>query len=201
MGDKNSDFELITKNGYKLDVVASALQKSIRRGMEERALYFMQELIESGFTKYFWRRISVITIEDVGLSDSQAVVLINNLAQTNERLNHKKGITDTYCPGMAVLYLCRATKSREIDYALDWIEMERKEGLVIEPDEVELDCHTHEGRQKLRQLAQKTGKSYEELVDEKFYYEGILVKKPVSVKGDYWKKKVWEKRKLDKSKI
>jgi replication-associated recombination protein RarA len=197
--EEEPDFELKTKNGYRLDVVVSGLQKSVRRGLEERALYFMQELIESNYTKYFWRRISIIVIEDT--FDPQAVILINALAQMNERINYKKGITDTYCPGMAVIYLCRATKSREVDYALDWIEMERKDGLLIEPDSVELDCHTHEGRQQLRLMAQETGKDYDELVDEKFYYEGILASKPVSVKSDYWKKKVWKKRKLDKAKM
>jgi replication-associated recombination protein RarA len=199
--EEEPDFELKTKNGHRLDATVSSLQKSIRRGLEERALYFMQELIESGYTAYFWRRIFTICIEDVAASDPHSVILINALAQMNEKLNHKKEIRDTYCPGMAVLYLCRATKSREIDYALDWIELMRKEGMRLDPDDIELDCHTHEGRQRLRQLAKKSGRTYEELVDDKFYYEGILENNPVSVKGDYWKKKVWEKRKLDKSKL
>jgi len=198
---KYRGFELRTKSNLPLDQCVSSLQKAIRRGSEERALYFMQELIESGFVKYFWRRITVITLEDVGLADPHASVLINSLAQMNERLNHKKEIRDTYCPGMAVLYLCRAPKSREVDYALDWIDLKRKEGVRIEPEDYDLDCHTEAGRQKLRQLSKETGKTYDDLVDEKFYFEGILANKPISINDDYWKKKVWEIRKLDKTRI
>jgi len=194
---KYRGFELRTKSNLPLDQCVSGIQKAIRRGSEERALYFMQELIESGFVKYFWRRMSVVAIEDVGLSDPQAVILINSLAQMNERLNHRKEIRDTYCPGMAVLYLCRAPKSREVDFALDWIDLQRKEGFVIEPEDHDLDCHTDVGRQRLKSKAKESGKSYDELVDEKFYHEGILVNNPVSVKSDYWKKKVWNKRLLD----
>ena len=200
-GKDGNEFEFITNNGHRLDSVVSALQKSIRRGLEERSLYFMRELIDSGYSKYFWRRMSVISTEDIGLSDTHAAVLINNLAQMNERLNYKKGLVDTFCPTMAVLYLSRATKSREVDYAADWIEIERKEGIKLEPDEIENDFHTSVGKDQLRHMSQITGRSYEEVVNEKFYYEGILSNNPVSVGSDYWKKKVWEKRKLDKRKM
>lgn len=198
---KYRGFELRTKNNLPLDQCVSALQKAIRRGLEDRALYFMQELIDSGFVNYFWRRMSVIVLEDVGLSDPQSVILINSLAQMNERLNHKKEIRDTYCPGMAVLYLCRASKSREVDYALDWIDLKRKEGFTVEPENYDQDCHTHVGREKLKEHAKETGKTYDDLVDEKFYYEGILANNPVTVQKDLWKKKVWEIRKLDPKKL
>ncbi|MCL5125313.1 MAG: hypothetical protein M1511_12600 [Deltaproteobacteria bacterium] len=198
---KYHGFELRTKSNLPLDQVVSGLQKAIRRGLEDRALYFMHEMIESGFIKYFWRRISVICIEDVGLANPNAPILVNSLAQMNERLNHRKEIRDTYCPGMAVLYLCRAPKSREVDYALDWVDLKRKEGVVIEPEDFDLDCHTDLGRQRLKEKAKIAGKTYDELVDEKFYFEGILANTPVSVNDDVWKKKVWELRKLDKSRI
>ena len=55
---KSRGFELKTKNGYRLDEVVSALQKSIRRGQEERALYWSYEIIHGGYIGYFWRRIS-----------------------------------------------------------------------------------------------------------------------------------------------
>lgn len=198
---KYRGFELRTKSNLPLDQVVSGLQKAIRRGLEERALYFMQEMIESGFVNYFWRRMSVVVLEDIGLSDPNAAILINSLAQMNERLNHRKEHRDTYCPGMAVLYLCRAKKSREVDYALDWIDTKRSLGLKIEPNDVDLDCHTNKGRQKLRQLSGTIGKSYDQLVDEKFYYEGLLSNKPTSVQGDFWKIRVWEMRKLDKKRM
>lgn len=198
---KYHGFELKTKSNLPLDQVVSSLQKAIRRGLEERALYFMQEMIESGFVNYFWRRMSVVVLEDVGLSNPNAAILINSLAQMNERLNHRKEHRDTYCPGMAVLYLCRSSKSREVDYALDWVDMKRKAGYKIEPEDFDLDCHVEVGRQKLRQLAETSDKSYDQLVDEKFYFEGILSSKPASIGSDFWKKRVWEMRKLDKKRM
>lgn len=197
---KYQGFELKTKNGHRLDAVVSALQKAIRRGDQERALYFMLEMVESNFVGYFWRRISVIAAEDIGLADTQVVATINSLAQANERLN-KKDMKDTYYPGMAVMLLCRADKSREVDYALDYMDVKRKLGMKIEPNDVDLDCHTDEGRERLRKASKENGTGYETLVDEKFYYEGILVNKPVSIGNDYWKKKVWEMRKLDKKRF
>lgn len=196
--EKQHGFELRTKSGFPLDAVVSALQKAIRRGTEERALYFMHEMVESGFIKYFWRRITIIALEDIGLADTQAIVLVNTLCQSNERVN-RKFYQDTYCPGMAVLYLCRAPKSREIDYALDYVETKRKTGqLKLEPNSLDLDCHTEAGRETLKNKAKEEGKNYEDLVNEKFYYEGILTNNPVSIGNDFWKKKVWEMRKLNR---
>ncbi len=199
--EKQRGFELRTKSGLPLDAVVSALQKAIRRGIEERALYFMHEMIESGFVKYFWRRITIIAIEDIGLADPQAIVLINALCQSNERVN-RKFYQDTYCPGMAVLYLCRAPKSREVDYALDYVETKRKTGqLKLEPNSIDLDCHTEAGRETLKKKAKEEEKGYENLVNEKFYYEGILTNNPASIQNDFWKKRVWKMRKLNKSKL
>src|SRR3989344_7196885 len=98
---KSRGFELKTKSGYKLDEVVSALQKACRRGQEEQALYWTYEMIHGGYIGYFWRRISVIVVEDFGLADSFAPVLINSLAQLNERVN-RNGYVETFHPTMAV---------------------------------------------------------------------------------------------------
>lgn len=193
---KIKGFELKTKNGHPLDEVASGLQKAIRRGLEERAMYFTYELIEGGFINYFWRRMAIIVIEDIGLADPSAAILINSIAQLNERVN-KKEYTEIFHPAMAVLYLCRASKSREVDYAIDLMETRRKKGLKIEPDSIDLDMHTSKGRQILREK----GGDYQRLADEKFYYEGVLLNKPVSIEKDEYKKLVWRMRKLDQKRL
>ena len=197
---KGHRFELITKNGYKLDEVVSALQKSIRRGQEKRAVYWAYEMFESGYIKYLWRRLSVIALEDIGIADPFAPVLVNSLAQSSERINQKDKI-EVLHPGMAVLYLCRASKSREVDYCLEMVEHQRKTGEKLELEEHELDSHTDEGRRKLRKQAKEQGISYERLVDEQFYYEGALLNNPVSVMGDKWKQEVWKLRNLEESKL
>lgn len=191
-----SIYELKTPGGYKLDEVVSSLQKAIRRGQEEKALFWMMELIKGRYIAYLWRRLSVIVVEDIGLADPSASILINALAQLNERVN-KKYYTETFHPAMAVLYLCRAKKSREVDYICDYIDLKRKSGLRLKVPPEALDEHTEKGRELLKQLSG----DYQKNADEKFYYEGILLNKPVSIEGDKYKKKVWKLRKLDKKKL
>jgi hypothetical protein len=62
-------FERTTRKGYDLFEVASAFQKSVRRGDEETAMYFAVELFESGYDEYLWKRMKIITSEDVGLAE------------------------------------------------------------------------------------------------------------------------------------
>jgi replication-associated recombination protein RarA len=58
-----------TCRGYRQDEVVSCLQKAIRRGLEDDALFWAVELDESGWGEYAWSRLVVICSEDVGLAD------------------------------------------------------------------------------------------------------------------------------------
>lgn len=190
---KSRGFELKTKNGYRLDEVVSALQKAVRRGQEERALFWAYEMIHGGYIAYFWRRISVIVVEDIGLADPFAPVIVNSLTQLNERVN-RNGYVETFHPTMAVLYLCRSKKSREIDYANDWVDRKRELGWREEIPSEALDEHNERGRERIRQMEG----DYQRNKDEIFYYESILLNKPASIAGDKYKKLVWKLRRLDK---
>jgi replication-associated recombination protein RarA len=57
----------LTRKGYYLDEVTSALQKEIRRCKEYEAVYWALEL-ESFNYKALWNRLKVIASEDVGLA-------------------------------------------------------------------------------------------------------------------------------------
>ena len=188
--------ERITVNGYRLDEVVSALQKAIRRGKEERALFFAYEMIYSGYIKYFWKRISVIVVEDVGLANIDAINVIASLILLNERVN-KSDYIETFHPTYAVLYLCRSTKSREIDYANHYIDIKIKQGYKEKIESYDLDEHTDKGRQ----IIKKTIGNYSRNKDEIFYYQSILLNKPASVENDKYKRKVWEIRQLDTKKF
>ncbi|MDD5415924.1 MAG: hypothetical protein PHE48_02870 [Candidatus Daviesbacteria bacterium] len=193
---KYHGFELKTANGYKLDEVVSALQKACRRGEEERALFWAYEMIHGGYIAYFWRRMAVIVVEDIGLANVEAAILINSLAQLNERVN-RKDYVETFHPTMAVLYLCRSNKSREIDFANDWIDRNRELGWREKIEIQDLDEHNDQGRQRIK----KMGGNYQRKKDEIFYYESILLNNPVSIAKDKYKKLVWQLRKLDKKKL
>lgn len=113
-----------TKKGYDLGEVASAMQKSIRRGLEEDALYWVVELYNSGFSEYAWKRLQIITSEDVGLAEPYMVSEIEALYQMFLRQAKKtKASEDKNAPERlylvhAVMKLCRAKKSRAVDWAL-----------------------------------------------------------------------------------
>jgi len=48
-------YELKTHGGHALGEVTSALQKSIRRGLEKEAMFWALEMSDSGFGQYLWR--------------------------------------------------------------------------------------------------------------------------------------------------
>ena len=146
MSDK---YENKTKRGYMLDEVTSALIKSLRRGMEEESLFWAQEIEESGYWKYIWKRLLIFCAEDVGMADPDGIVRVNALAQTYEtiRKNQQKGVpVEGDLLAMAVLYLARAPKNREVDEFKNHIEKRKREGWRPEVPDFALDVHTRRGR-------------------------------------------------------
>lgn len=69
-------------NDYPFDEVASALQKSIRRGEEYNACYWAFILHESGYYKYVWKRLMIIASEDVGNGTPLAAIHTHSLQQS-----------------------------------------------------------------------------------------------------------------------
>jgi len=72
-----------TRNGIEGDLVISALQKSIRRGLAEQAVTFAYEMYITSeqFEDKLWRRLQAISVEDVGFGDLSAPLLIITLNQ------------------------------------------------------------------------------------------------------------------------
>ena len=99
-------------NGYQ---VISALQKCIRRGLEQDALFWATELWAScnqTGREYIWHRLRVIASEDVGLADNNACVQVSALYSNFTRRPNEKIFL-----WHAVLLLARAPKSRIVDHA------------------------------------------------------------------------------------
>lgn len=175
---KGFGFEVFTQNGYRLDEVASALQKSIRRGKEEEALQWALELYPK-YHKYLWGRLMVVSAEDI--EEYQAGVIVNALhdmfVKTNEggkQIRHRIFITKT------ILYLCRAVKSRESDHFQHYHDKVQKQrgDVLSEIPEYAKDVHTKAGR-----LAGKTKAQF--MVEEQEglepkgrddYYEKLIAK-------------------------
>lgn len=143
--------EQSTIGGYNCAEVASAMQKCIRRGLEEDALFWATELDSSNFGAYVFKRLRIIASEDIGLADLQAVLIVRALS--DNWLEQRKKDDSRHAPERlflvhAVQYLCRAPKSRSVDHALVvFYEGARPKRDV--PD-FALDKHTGRGRARKR---------------------------------------------------
>jgi putative ATPase len=87
----------------------SALHKSVRGSDPDAALYWFCRMLDGGADPlYLARRLVRMAWEDVGLADPRALTLVNDAAQTYERLGSPEG---ELALAQAVLYLAIAAKS------------------------------------------------------------------------------------------
>lgn len=135
----------LTKDGYDMMEVVSALQKDIRRGNEVEAGFWAFQLAISGYHKYLWRRLSIICVEDVGTASPLTTLIVNSCREMYfwTMDNSKRFDRWNQYLGMAILTMCRANKNREVD-TFTWYIQEEVRGLEI-PDYA-FDGHTRKGR-------------------------------------------------------
>src|SRR5690625_2108377 len=87
----------------------SALHKSVRGSDPDAALYWFCRMLDGGAdASYLSRRIVRMAWEDIGLADPRALQIVNDAAQTYERLGSPEG---ELALGQAVIYLAVAAKS------------------------------------------------------------------------------------------
>ena len=146
---------LMTTRGYQLSDVASALQKTIRRGDARLAGYFAIEMFESGYAAYAWRRLLTISAEDCAGIVTQEIKALYDSWVIIDRAQKGRG---RVMLAKATILLCMAKKSRDADH-LDILIYDPKavSDAVIEktlaaaraseepiPDYA-FDCHTGKG--------------------------------------------------------
>lgn len=136
-----------TQKGYEFFEVSSAFQKSIRRCMEDEALYWAIELWNSNYKEYVWKRMLIIASEDVGLAEPTMPQQIWSLYQMYTFLAKKK---DKHSPEklhfvQAVVALARCKKSRYVDMILCQKFMSHADTHLDIP-EWAYDMHTRKGR-------------------------------------------------------
>ena len=122
---KTPDFRYATSpNGHTTWELKSWLQKSIRRGLEEDALYAAVELDLTGFPGAVWETLHHSASEDIGLADPNVCVVVGTL---HGLWKHAHGVIETASEDgaaerlylvHAVLACVHAKKSRLVDNAL-----------------------------------------------------------------------------------
>jgi replication-associated recombination protein RarA len=143
-----------TRHDFPADEVISALQKEIRRGNTENAALLAYEMATTGpaLEAYLWKRLEVISVEDVGWGDLQAPVLVHTLREMVENLDRDDGERLLYAVH-AVRYLCESQKDRSSDEMVNWLKAEVESGrLLPEIPDYAIDMHTRRGKAMNRGL-------------------------------------------------
>lgn len=162
--------QLKTVNGYLLSEAISAMQKEIRRGNAKLAGFWALEVWsgEKGYDQYVWRRLLVISAEDVAGYVTQEIAALHaayNLINEHTRRGERRG---RIFISKAVLLLSAADKSRDPDHLQNLVydqglgrtdaEIEASlDDVRREPIEVPdfaYDCHTSRGKKAGRTKAQ-----------------------------------------------
>lgn len=139
--------KFMTQKGYSFFEASSSFQKAIRRGDEDMALYFMVEFFNSGYDEYIWKRIKIITSEDVGLANPTLPATIHGLysAYTDLKKEGKDNKPERLFLTQAVITLSRSPKSRLVDWAMIKIWREHDEKQISIPDYA-YDMHNSKGK-------------------------------------------------------
>lgn len=139
--------KITTRNGYAGDEVISALQKSIRRGLEEQACMFAYELYISSpqLEEKLWRRLLTISVEDIGMGNPMASVVVNNLYQMSREFDYADGDRPIYFIH-AIRYMCQSEKDRSSDLLKNICIKSFAMGKLPEIPDYVLDKHTQRGQ-------------------------------------------------------
>lgn len=98
--------KMTTRNGLRGDEAISALQKSIRRGKEKEACEFAYEMYITSpqFEEKLWRRLLAISVEDVGMGNPMAAIMINNLNAMRKEFQYNESDRAMYFSTRFVTY-------------------------------------------------------------------------------------------------
>jgi replication-associated recombination protein RarA len=136
-----------TRNGIPADEVISSLQKSIRRGLHEQAIDFAYEMYISSpqLEEKMWRRLLIISVEDIGFGDVTAPVLIHSLFEMRKNFAYADGDRPMFFMH-AIRYLCQCPKERSTDCLKNLVMNKFAHGYIPEVPDYALDMHTTRGK-------------------------------------------------------
>jgi len=108
------------KDGMAYDLVVSALQRMVRRGMEREALILGETLFENNYGKALVQRLMSIAAEDIGLANPQLVAQVFGVCTgwIIAKKEAKSGYSEFLALAMCIILLSRSPKNREVDDAI-----------------------------------------------------------------------------------
>ncbi|MEM3577081.1 MAG: hypothetical protein QXX51_01315 [Candidatus Bathyarchaeia archaeon] len=151
------------KETEEQSLLKSALQKSIRKGLSAKAMYYALKLAEQNWYMA-WRRLRVIADEDVGQpwAINAVETLYRKFLEFKGRGEKELSWDCKRCICLAALILAEAPKDRRADEFLELIDTARKypenmelRNIMVNLEEIPneaFDMHTVEGRRRGRGL-------------------------------------------------
>lgn len=158
---------LHTRGGYRMDECTSAMQKSIRRGLEEEAMYWAIE-IETIQHSYLFNRLEAIAHEEIGLANPDAILFTYVCKQQYIDMRKRANGSTRLVLSNLILYLCRSKKSRLADH---FNISQHRDPQRREIPDFALDQHTGRGRQLKRGA-------------DHFWTDGTVLANEVELDGD-----------------
>jgi len=143
-----------TRHGFPADEVRSTLQKEIRRGNLDNAIRLAFEMLSTSpeMEELLWKRLLVISVEDIGMAEPLAPILINTLYQQHHRIELEEGERELLAIH-AVRFLCECGKDRSSDEMLLWLRMLTNQNeLRPQIKDYGVDMHTLRGRKMGRDI-------------------------------------------------
>lgn len=139
----NHFYECTSVSGLNMELMQSAFQKSIRRGLSREALMLTYEAACSGWEleSYLWQRIVIMSVEDIGMGDPQCGRLMYTFYRVKD---HFRACTELRMQALfqAVLYLCACRKERSTELRKGILVRKFASGYVPElVNEEEMEHH------------------------------------------------------------
>ncbi len=138
-----------TLNGLGPFDCLSAMQKSIRRGLEREAMHLASELslTSKAFNTMVCNRLRIIAHEDIGLIDPMVPIFVSLACQQAMDLYDPKKPGKALLPmGNAIRFMCRSRKSREGDHFVLAVASKSIRGTPPGIPEWAYDMHTRKGK-------------------------------------------------------
>ncbi|PIP00435.1 AAA family ATPase [Pleomorphomonas carboxyditropha] len=138
-----------TEHGFFADEVISALQKCTRRGMTDNVLLLGWEMFITSpeMEEMMWSRLCVMAVEDIGLGNPNAPILVETLYQQHKRYPRPAGDRFLFA-AHAIRVLTKSEKDRTSDDMVNWAKRSIELGDTLpEIPDVALDMHTRRGQE------------------------------------------------------
>lgn len=138
-----------TVNGYNPYELLSAMQKFIRRSMEQEALFCFYELEYAGLYNVAANRLAICVYEDCGIANIPLLNSINSHIDQMSKWHTAKNGAWRLVLGNIILQACRGPKNRIADHFVCSVGGRRANGWKINMEEYEefvYDKHTARGK-------------------------------------------------------